>query len=134
MDPRPEMVRPCLKCAASAMSWTWILVSGLPTRRTKPVPSVSRSSASTSSSSAATCSITSRASRAAMMTALPTRCVPRLAKVTVRFGEPIRVAGEYDGVPTGRARRDLTDRIMAAIGGLTDQEPAGVYNERSVDA
>ncbi|WP_090969637.1 lysophospholipid acyltransferase family protein [Nocardioides exalbidus] len=60
--------------------------------------------------------------------------VPRLAKVTVRFGEPIRVAGEYDGVPTGRARRDLTDRIMAAIGGLTDQEPAGVYNERPVDA
>ncbi|RYB92975.1 1-acyl-sn-glycerol-3-phosphate acyltransferase [Nocardioides oleivorans] len=60
--------------------------------------------------------------------------VPRLAKVSVRFGEPIRVAGEYDGVPTGRARRDLTDRIMAAIGGLTGQEPAGVYNERPVDA
>jgi 1-acyl-sn-glycerol-3-phosphate acyltransferase len=60
--------------------------------------------------------------------------VPRLAKVTVKFGEPIRVAGEYDGVPTGRARRDLTDRIMTAIGELTGQEPAGVYNERPVDA
>ena len=42
---------------------------------------------------------------------------PRLGRVdvTVRFGEPITVAGEYDGVPTGRARRELTDRIMAAI-------------------
>ena len=61
---------------------------------------------------------------------------PRLGRVdvTVRFGEPIRVAGEYDGVPTGRARRELTDRIMAAIGGLTGQEPAGVYNERPGDA
>ncbi len=55
---------------------------------------------------------------------------PRRAKVTVRFGEPIRVAGEYDDVPSGRARRELTDRIMTAIGGLTGQELAGVYNER----
>ena len=54
--------------------------------------------------------------------------------MTVRFGEPIRVAGEYDGVPSGRARRELTDRIMAAIAGLTGQEPAGVYNERPADA
>jgi 1-acyl-sn-glycerol-3-phosphate acyltransferase len=59
--------------------------------------------------------------------------VPRLAKVTVRFGEPITVAGDYDGVPTGRARRDLTDRIMAAIAGLSGQELAGVYNERPAD-
>ena len=57
---------------------------------------------------------------------------PRLGKVdvTVRVGEPITVGEEYDGVPTGRARRDLTDRIMGAIAGLTGQEPAGVYNER----
>ena len=57
---------------------------------------------------------------------------PRLGKVdvTVRVGEPITVADEYDGVPTGRARRDLTDRIMGAIAGLSGQEPAGVYNER----
>ena len=59
--------------------------------------------------------------------------VPRLAKVTVRFGEPITVAGEYDGVPTGRARRELTDRIMTAIAGLSGQELAGVYNERPAD-
>ena len=61
---------------------------------------------------------------------------PRLAKVdvTVRFGEPIAVAGEYDGVPAGRARRELTDRIMTAIGDLSGQERAGVYNERPTDA
>jgi 1-acyl-sn-glycerol-3-phosphate acyltransferase len=56
--------------------------------------------------------------------------VPRLAKVTVRFGEPIRVAGEYDGVAPGRARREITDRVMTAIQALTGQEEAGVYNER----
>jgi len=61
---------------------------------------------------------------------------PRLGKVevTVRFGAPITVGSEYDGVPTGRARRDLTDRIMGAIGELTGQEPAGVYNERPAEA
>jgi 1-acyl-sn-glycerol-3-phosphate acyltransferase len=59
---------------------------------------------------------------------------PRLAHVDVAFGEPIRVAGEYDGVPPGRARRDLTDRVMTAIAGLSGQEAAGVYNERPVDA
>ena len=56
--------------------------------------------------------------------------VPRLAKVTVRFGEPIRVTGEYDGVAPGRARREITDRVMTAIQALSGQEEAGVYNER----
>lgn len=56
--------------------------------------------------------------------------LPRLAPVTVRFGEPIRVAGAYDGVPPGRARREITDRVMTRIQELTGQEPAGVYNER----
>jgi 1-acyl-sn-glycerol-3-phosphate acyltransferase len=59
---------------------------------------------------------------------------PRRAKVSVRFGPPITVADEYDGVPSGRARRDLTDRIMAAIGALTGQDEAGVYNERPTEA
>ncbi|PVG83138.1 1-acyl-sn-glycerol-3-phosphate acyltransferase [Nocardioides gansuensis] len=58
--------------------------------------------------------------------------VPRLARVTVRFGAPIDVAGEYDGVPPGRARRELTDRVMTAIQQLSGQEEAGVYNERSL--
>ena len=59
--------------------------------------------------------------------------LPRLAKVTVRVGAPITATGEYDGVPPGRARRELTDRIMAAIGELSGQEQAGVYNERSTE-
>lgn len=60
--------------------------------------------------------------------------LPRLAKVDVAFGEPIAVAGEYDGVPRGRARRDLTDRLMERIAALSGQEQAGVYNERPPDA
>ena len=58
--------------------------------------------------------------------------VPRLAKVRVAFGAPITVADEYDGVAPGRARRDLTDRIMSAISELSGQVPAGVYNDRPV--
>ncbi|GAA1931720.1 lysophospholipid acyltransferase family protein [Nocardioides lentus] len=60
--------------------------------------------------------------------------LPRLVDVTVRFGPPIHVAGRYDGVPLGRARREVTDRVMTAVGDLTGQEPAGVYNERPVHA
>jgi 1-acyl-sn-glycerol-3-phosphate acyltransferase len=59
--------------------------------------------------------------------------LPRRVKVTVAFGEPIEVAGEYDGVPLGRARRELTDRIMTAIQALSGQEEAGVYNDRPPD-
>ena len=59
--------------------------------------------------------------------------LPRLAKVTVRFGEPIDVAGQYDGVPPGRARREVTDQIMDAIGALTGQERVDAYNERPFD-
>lgn len=55
---------------------------------------------------------------------------PRLAHVDVAFGDPIRVEGRFDGVPTGKARRVLTDEIMAAIALLSGQEEAGVYNER----
>ena len=58
--------------------------------------------------------------------------LPRLARVTVAFGMPITVAGEYDGVAPGRARRDLTDRIMRAISAITGQVEAGVYNDRPV--
>lgn len=54
---------------------------------------------------------------------------PRLARVTVRFGDPIPVAGRFDGVPAARARRQLTDEVMAAIHGLTGQELAGVAND-----
>lgn len=54
--------------------------------------------------------------------------MPRLAKVTVSFGRPIQPTA-YAGLPAGRARRRLTDDVMAAIQALTGQEPAGAYND-----
>ena len=56
--------------------------------------------------------------------------VPRLANVTVRFGKPLWFDKKYDGVPVGRARRQVTDVIMNAIQALSGQQPAGTYNER----
>jgi 1-acyl-sn-glycerol-3-phosphate acyltransferase len=56
--------------------------------------------------------------------------LPRLAKVTVRFGKPLNFSGQYDGVPLGRARREVTDVIMNEIQKLSGQEFAGVYNDR----
>ncbi len=56
--------------------------------------------------------------------------MPRLAHVTVRFGEPLRFENRFDGVPIGRARRVVTDEIMNAIQQLSGQPFAGVYNER----
>lgn len=56
--------------------------------------------------------------------------LPRIVPITVRFGTPIEVAGRYDGVPAGRARREVTDEIMAAIQALSGQEEAGIYNAR----
>ena len=60
--------------------------------------------------------------------------LPRIVPVTVRFGTPIEVAGRYDGVPLGRARREITDEVMRAIQRLSGQEEAGVYNDRAPDA
>jgi 1-acyl-sn-glycerol-3-phosphate acyltransferase len=54
---------------------------------------------------------------------------PRRAKVTVRFGAPIDFTGRFEGLAPGRARREATDEIMAAIHALTGQELAGAYNE-----
>ncbi|WP_028645617.1 lysophospholipid acyltransferase family protein [Nocardioides sp. URHA0020] len=59
---------------------------------------------------------------------------PKVVPVTVTFGRPIEVAGRYDGVPLGRARREVTDEIMRAIQAITGQEEAGVYNDRAPDA
>ena len=60
--------------------------------------------------------------------------LPRLVKVTARFGAPISPAGQYDGVPAGRARREITDLVMSEIQKLSGQEAAGVYNERPPEA
>jgi 1-acyl-sn-glycerol-3-phosphate acyltransferase len=59
---------------------------------------------------------------------------PRLVRVTMKFGDPIDVRGRYDGVPAGKARREITDTVMAEIQKLTGQEEAGVYNDRAPDA
>jgi len=59
---------------------------------------------------------------------------PRLVRVSVTFGAPIDVRGQYDGVPPGRARREITDLVMTEIQKLTGQEAAGVYNDRAPDA
>jgi 1-acyl-sn-glycerol-3-phosphate acyltransferase len=59
--------------------------------------------------------------------------LPRLAKVTVRFGDPMHVAGAYDGVAPGRARREITDRVMTEIQRLSGQVRAEGYNERPAD-
>jgi 1-acyl-sn-glycerol-3-phosphate acyltransferase len=58
---------------------------------------------------------------------------PRRADVTVRFGEPLHFESTYDGVPAGRARREVTDVIMNAIQKLSGQPFAGVYNERPTE-
>ena len=57
--------------------------------------------------------------------------LPRLASVSVRFGEPIHPGEGYAEMASGKARRLLTDRVMSAIQALSGQEEAGVYNERS---
>ncbi|GAA4371320.1 lysophospholipid acyltransferase family protein [Nocardioides caricicola] len=59
---------------------------------------------------------------------------PKVVPVTVTFGEPIEVAGRFEGMALGKARRELTDEIMRAIQAITGQEEAGVYNDRAPDA
>ena len=56
---------------------------------------------------------------------------PRVVPIEVAFGSPIEAGDRFEGVPTGRARRLLTDEVMAAIGGLTGQEQSGRYAERT---
>ncbi|MGF3055723.1 lysophospholipid acyltransferase family protein [Microbacterium sp. YY-01] len=49
-------------------------------------------------------------------------------RVTVKFGEPLDLSG-HGPATSGRARRQATDEIMAAIHALSGQELAGSYNE-----
>lgn len=53
---------------------------------------------------------------------------PRLAKVTVEFGAPLDLS-RHGSPDSGKARREATDEIMAAIHAMSGQELAGVYNE-----
>lgn len=55
---------------------------------------------------------------------------PRRAKVTVKFGDPLHFGDDFKTMPAGKARRQATDHIMAAIAQLSGQERAAAYNER----
>ena len=57
--------------------------------------------------------------------------LPRLARVTVRVGTPMDFRGRFDGVPLGRARRQVTDEVLDAIHRLSGQTLAGCYNDRT---
>ena len=103
--PRPEMVLPCLNCAAIATSLVEIERCGAPLTWMLPRPSVSRSAALTSSSSAAASIITPRASFAAAITALPTRCVPREAKRAHAMRAGVGIGGVDIDVLDGHAER-----------------------------
>jgi 1-acyl-sn-glycerol-3-phosphate acyltransferase len=54
--------------------------------------------------------------------------LPRIRKITVRFGEPLDFSHLQDAKP-GPARREATDAIMAAIHELSGQELARRYNQ-----
>ncbi|GEP26921.1 lysophospholipid acyltransferase family protein [Cryobacterium sp. M91] len=54
--------------------------------------------------------------------------VPRIRKVTVTFGEPLDLS-HHGPATSGKARRQATDEIMAAIHQLSGQELANAYNE-----
>ncbi|MFV0461695.1 MAG: lysophospholipid acyltransferase family protein [Nostocoides sp.] len=53
---------------------------------------------------------------------------PRLAAVTVAFGPPISPS-PYLQMPSGKARRALTDQVMDAVADLSGQVRADCYNE-----
>ncbi len=52
----------------------------------------------------------------------------RVPRVEVKFGPPVQLSDLTD-LPAGRARREATERIMAAIHQLTGQERAEGYAE-----
>ena len=57
---------------------------------------------------------------------------PRVRPFTVRFGKPMRLYERYGDQPAGRARRLITDELMAAIADLTGQQRSPEYNDRPV--
>jgi 1-acyl-sn-glycerol-3-phosphate acyltransferase len=55
--------------------------------------------------------------------------LPRIRRITVRFGEPLTFPPPSSGTTAAQARRAATNEIMAAIAALSPQELAGSYNE-----
>lgn len=60
--------------------------------------------------------------------------LPHRNSFRVEFGQPIDFTGRFDDVPAGRARRAVTDEIMAAIHTMSGQQLAGSYNQRGAEA
>jgi 1-acyl-sn-glycerol-3-phosphate acyltransferase len=57
--------------------------------------------------------------------------LPRIRpRATVRIGKPMDFA-QYRDLPSARARRAITDDVVSAIGELSGQDYAGIYNERA---
>ena len=57
--------------------------------------------------------------------------MPRPHPFSVRFGEPLDFSTGYDHLAPGKARRQITDRVMDAIHSLSGQERADHYNSLS---
>jgi 1-acyl-sn-glycerol-3-phosphate acyltransferase len=55
--------------------------------------------------------------------------LPRIRRVTIRFGTPLHFGPRYGEAGSAQARRVVTDEIMVAIGELSKQECAGRYND-----
>jgi 1-acyl-sn-glycerol-3-phosphate acyltransferase len=63
--------------------------------------------------------------------------LPRPARVRITFGDVVDpapwVRAVTDRGGAGRARREITDAVMAAIAALSPQPRANTYNERAAD-
>ncbi|MDH6133487.1 1-acyl-sn-glycerol-3-phosphate acyltransferase [Kitasatospora sp. MAA4] len=55
--------------------------------------------------------------------------IPRVRRVTVRFGEPLDFSEYHGQQRSAKARREVTDEVMRAVHALSGQELAEVYNE-----
>ena len=60
--------------------------------------------------------------------------LPTIASVSVTFGAPLDIAGQYGALPAGKGRRLATDAVMDAIAALSGQERADTYNDLPPDA
>lgn len=58
--------------------------------------------------------------------------LPGRPRLEVRFGEPLDLT-DLEGMPDGKARREITERMMAAIAALSGQERSGSVNASSRD-
>ena len=65
-------------------------------------------------------------------TATPLSHLVGKPRVEVRFGTPLDLS-DLDGVPDGKARREITARMMNAIAQLSGQERSGTVNASSRD-